>query len=67
MKKVLYKTENNKKLCGVCGGLGEYFNLDPTLVRVLWIIFACAGGSGIIAYFIAALIMPNKSEVIKRK
>ncbi|MBQ3141963.1 MAG: PspC domain-containing protein [Bacilli bacterium] len=67
MKKVLYKTDKNKKLCGVCGGIGEYFNIDPTLVRLLWIVFSCAGGSGVLAYIIAAIVMPEKSEVIKRK
>ena len=67
MIKLLYKTDKNKKLCGVCGGIGEYFNIDPTLVRLLWIVFSCAGGSGVLAYIIAAIVMPEKSEVIKRK
>lgn len=63
MKKRLYKIEQGKKLAGVCGGIAEYLNLDPTLIRVLWIIFTACGGSGIIAYIIAAFIMPTKSEV----
>lgn len=45
-------------VCGVCGGIGEYFNVDPTIVRLVWAIFACSG-AGIIAYFIAAIIIPS--------
>ena len=44
-------------LCGVCGGIGEYFNIDPTIIRLIWAIFACSG-PGIIAYFVAAIIIP---------
>lgn len=57
MEKKLYRSNHNKVLCGVCGGLGEYFNLDPTVVRLIWAIFICSG-PGIIAYIVAALIMP---------
>ena len=63
MKKRLYKIEQGKKIAGVCGGIAEYFDIDPTIVRVLWIIFTCCGGCGIIAYIIAAIVMPNKSEI----
>jgi len=58
MKK-LHKSQTDKKLCGVCGGLAEYFNIDPTLVRLLWILFSIAGGAGLLAYIIAAIIMPE--------
>lgn len=64
MKKRLYKIEEGKKLCGVCGGIAEYFDLDPTIIRLLWIILIFCAGTGILAYFIAAIIMPNKSEVM---
>lgn len=64
MKKRLYKIEEGKKLCGVCGGIAEYFDLDPTIIRLLWIILIFCAGTGILAYFIAALIMPRKSEII---
>ena len=64
MKKRLYKIEEEKKLCGVCGGIAEYFDLDPTLIRLLWIILIFCAGTGILAYFVAAIIMPNKSEVM---
>ena len=63
MNKKLYKIEHGKKICGVCGGIAEYFNLDPTLVRLGAIVLICCWGTGIIAYFVAAAVMPNKSEV----
>lgn len=58
MEKRLTKS-SNKVLAGVCGGFAEYFGIDPTIVRILWVIFCCGGGSGIAAYIIAALIMPE--------
>jgi phage shock protein C len=64
MKKRLYKIENGKKLCGVCGGISEYLNLDPTLVRLLWAVVTLSNaGVGIIGYIVAAFIMPDKSEI----
>ena len=57
--KRLYKSSTNKKLCGVCGGLAEYFDIDATLVRLLWAISVCILGTGILAYIIAAIIMPS--------
>lgn len=65
MKKRLYKTEDNNKLFGVCGGIAEYFDLDPTVARIIWILFACCAGCGVLAYIICALVMPKKSEVTK--
>ena len=56
--KKLYKS-NNKKICGVCAGVAEYFNIDPTIVRLIWAAFTLAGGSGVIIYIIAALIMDD--------
>lgn len=64
MKKRLYKIEEGKKLCGVCGGIAEYFDIDPTIVRLLWVILIFCAGTGILAYFIAAIIMPKKSEIL---
>ena len=58
--KKLYKIEKGKKLCGVCGGIAEYFNIDPTIVRLLWVIFFLCGGSGILAYVVCALIIPSR-------
>ena len=59
MEKKLRKSSVDKKLCGVCGGIGEYFNMDPTVVRLLWVLFSIAGGAGVLAYIIAAIIMPE--------
>ena len=48
-----------KKISGVCGGIAEYFEIDVTIVRLAWVLFTALGGSGIIAYIIAALVMPE--------
>ena len=61
MKK-LCKSNTNKKICGVCGGIAEYLNADPTLIRLAFLLVTAMGGSGILAYFIAAMIMPEASE-----
>jgi len=66
MKKKLYKIEEGRKIAGVCGGIALYLNIDPTVIRILWVIFTFLGG-GIFAYIVCALIMPNKSDVIKKK
>ena len=58
-KKRLYRSVTNRKICGVCGGLGEYFDIDPTLVRLVWVIITFMGGAGILAYIIAAIIIPD--------
>ena len=62
MKK-LCKSNTNRKICGVCGGIAEYLNADPTLIRLGFVIVALAAGSGVLAYFLAALIMPDAQEV----
>ena len=58
MEKKLYKSRENRIVGGVCGGLAEYFGIDPTLVRLGWVLFCAVGGSGFVAYIIAALIIP---------
>lgn len=62
MKK-LYKIEEGKKLCGVCGGIAEYFEIDPTLVRVIWAVCTLFAGFALLAYIICAIIFPKKSEI----
>lgn len=57
--KRLYKSSTNKMIAGVCGGIAEYINLDPTIVRLLWVVFCFMGGAGIFAYIVAAIIMPS--------
>lgn len=58
--KKLYRSSTNSMLAGVCGGIGEYFNVDPTLIRLAWVIFSLMGGSGVLAYIIAAIIIPKQ-------
>jgi phage shock protein C len=62
MDKKLYKSDSNKVIAGVCAGIGEFFNIDATLVRLGWVLFALLGGSGLLAYLICALIIPKKTE-----
>lgn len=59
MQKRLYKSNRNKMIDGVCGGIAEYFDIDPTLVRLAVVVLTCIGFSGILAYIIAAIIIPR--------
>ncbi len=59
MEKRLYRIREGKMIAGVCGGVAQYFNLDPTIIRIAWAIFGCLAFSGVIAYIIAALIIPE--------
>ena len=60
--KRLYKSSINCMLCGVCGGIAEYFGIDPTLIRLGWVLLCAMGGSGFLAYIIAAIIIPCSPE-----
>ena len=60
MNKRLYKSADNKMLAGVCGAVADYFGIDPTLVRLGWVLFCALGGSGFLAYIIAAIIIPEQ-------
>lgn len=62
MKKRLYRVEEGKLLCGVCGGLAEYFNIDPTIVRLVTAALCLGAGSGVLFYIIAAIIIPPKPQ-----
>ena len=62
MKK-LCKSHTNTKICGVCGGIAEYLNADPTLIRLAFVLISALAGSGVLVYFLAALIMPEAQEV----
>ena len=59
MKKKLYKSSTDKKLFGVCGGLAEYFGIDSTIVRLILVLAILFAGCGILAYLVAALVMPE--------
>ena len=59
--KKLKRSRNNKMLCGVCAGIGEYLNIDPTVVRILWAILSLSSvGIGVLIYFLAAVIVPDE-------
>lgn len=60
MTRRLYKSNANRLLAGVCGGIADYFDIDPTLIRLGWVAFCALGGSGILAYIIAAIIIPSR-------
>ena len=60
--KRLYRSESNRMLAGVCGGLGEFFGIDATLVRILFVVLAFASGFGIVAYVVMWLIVPTRSK-----
>ena len=62
-KKRLHLSTEDKKIAGVCGGVAEYFNIDPVVVRVIWGVAALTWGVGIILYLVCAFVFPNKSEV----
>lgn len=58
--KKLYRLKLDRKIAGVCGGIGKFINVDSNLIRLLWILFCLAGGSGIIVYIAAALLIPEE-------
>ena len=60
MRKKLYKSQTDKKIFGVCGGLAEYFGIDPTIIRLIWALLVFCAGTGLLAYIIAALVLPNE-------
>ena len=62
MEKKLYRSKTDKKICGVCGGIAEYLNIDPTVIRLIWVFAALFAGCGLLAYIIAALVIPQQPE-----
>ena len=60
MERKLYRSDRNRMLCGVCGGLGEFTGIDPTMIRLLWAI-GCMTGIGLIVYLVACLIIPQEN------
>ncbi|MEE0266956.1 MAG: PspC domain-containing protein [Bacteroidales bacterium] len=62
MKK-LYRSNTNRKLCGVCGGLAEHFDIDPTIMRLLFVFLTLFGGGGLLIYLICALVIPNNPNI----
>ena len=62
-QKKLYKISEQKMICGVCAGLAEYLNVDVSIVRIVMVLIAFACGSGVIAYIVAAIILPEKHDL----
>ena len=60
MNKKLYRVREGKSIAGVCGGIAAYFNIDPTIIRLLWALFAICAGSGILAYIVCAFVIPEE-------
>jgi len=61
--KRLYRSETDRKIGGVCGGLAEYFNIDPTIVRLLFVFISLFWGFGIIVYLVMWIVVPKKSKI----
>ena len=62
MQKKLYRSATDRKIAGVCAGVAEYLNIDPTVIRVIWLIASLFGALGIVAYIACALIIPEKPD-----
>jgi phage shock protein PspC (stress-responsive transcriptional regulator) len=60
MEKKLYRSRKDKKICGVCGGLAKYFEIDVTIIRLIWVLCCLFAGGGLLAYLICALVIPNE-------
>ncbi len=60
--KKLYRSRTNKTIAGICGGMGEYFDMDPTLIRIIWILFLLLGGSGLLLYLILWILIPKEPK-----
>jgi len=67
VNKRLYRSRKERQLAGVCGGVADYLGVDPTLVRLLWVIFAIAGGPGVLLYVIMAAIVPEEPEFVQAR
>jgi phage shock protein C len=65
MKKKLYRSVTDQKIAGVCGGIAEYFNIDSTLIRLALVLLVLCAGTGVLAYIVCALVIPEKpSDII---
>ena len=65
MTKRVYKDSRDKKISGVCSGIAKFFALDPTLIRLAWVLFCALGGSGVLAYIVCALVIPDEPGAIE--
>lgn len=64
MKKKLCKSRTDKKIAGVCGGLAQYFGIDSTIIRLALVLLVLCAGTGLLAYIIAAIVLPDEDEIV---
>ena len=62
MQKKLYRSKTNRMIVGVCAGVAEYFNIDPTIIRVIWAVTSLFAFAGVIAYVVCAFVIPEKPD-----
>ena len=63
--KKLVRSKTNRMLCGGCGGIGEYLNVDPTIVRLIWLLCSVAScGTGLLIYIVAAIVIPEDNDIV---
>ncbi|MFO7819369.1 MAG: PspC domain-containing protein [Halanaerobacter sp.] len=60
MKKRLYRSKHDRMIAGVCAGLGDYFGIDPTIVRLIWVFLFFGAGFGVVAYIICMIVIPEE-------
>lgn len=65
VRKRLYRSRSDRRVAGVCAGIADYLGVDATLVRIAWVVFAVAGGPGVLLYIILAAIVPEEPEFIQ--
>lgn len=61
----LYRSTRNRKIAGICGGIGEYLNVDPSLIRIIWLLITFAFGVGILLYLICWIVLPEDRELLE--
>lgn len=64
-KKRLYRSRADRRIAGVCGGIADYLAVDPTIIRIIWVLFAIAGGPGVVLYIILAAVIPEEPQYVQ--
>ncbi len=62
--KKLTRPQTNRVIAGVCAGIGNYFSIDPVVVRIVWVLFSLMGGAGLLAYLVCLIIMPEDDSIV---
>ncbi len=62
MEKKLYRSRNDKKMAGVCGGIAKYFKIDSSIIRLIWALAILCAGTGLLAYIVCAFVIPEEPE-----